>query len=441
MERIVLHSDLNNFYASVERILNPDLAGKPVAVCGNEEERHGIVLAKSEEAKRFGIKTGDTVWQAKRKCANVIVVRPHFDKYMEYSRKVKAIYARYTDRIENYGIDECWLDASASTKIFPQFGGEKYVRAENGEKRYSDDYLRHIGDVIRFAVKDELGLTVSVGVSFNKIYAKLGSDLKKPDGTSVISLQNYKNVIFGLPVSDLLMVGKATCAKLQSMGYTTIGKLAAADDERILKTFGKFGQTLLIYARGQDEGEVRKVGDDRELKSIGNSITCPKDLTGYGEVERVLYVLSESVAARLRETNLGRADTVHLWVRDSALNSYQTQKKVRHTCLCEEIAKHALSLFKEKFTPPFLIRSLGVTVSGFDSGVAQVTFDETAGDYNKRERAERCVDDIRKKYGYGAVQRGIMIDDPEAMHNDIKGTHLIKPARFEDGGKDGGEDE
>ncbi len=435
MERIVLHSDLNNFYASVERILNPDLAGKPVAVCGNEEERRGIVLAKSEEAKKFGVKTGDTVWQARRKCPDIIVVRPHFSEYMSYSKKVKAIYARYTDLIESYGIDECWLDVTKSTKIFPKYDGEMYVEA-GGEKHFSDGYLRHIGDVIRFSVKNELGLTVSVGVSFNKIYAKLGSDLKKPNGTSVISFLNYKNVIFGLPVKELLMVGGATENKLCQMGYTTIGKLAAADDERIIKALGKFGQTLLTYARGEDETPVRALGDDRELKSIGNSTTCPKDLTDYNDVKRTLYVLSESVAARLRETELGLADTVHLWVRDSQLNGYQVQKKVRHTCLCGEIAEHAFELFKEKFTPPFKVRALGVTVSGFDKGSSQLTFDETAGDYAKRERAERCIDEIRKKHGYASVQRGIIVEDPAEMHNDIKGSHLIKPARFDDNGED-----
>lgn len=427
-----MHSDLNNFYASVERILNPELEGKPVAVCGSVEERKGIVLAKSEQAKKTGIKTGDTVWQAKRKCPALIVVRPHFDEYMRYSRKVKAIYARYTDLIESYGIDECWLDVTRSTKIFPEYDGEKFVE-KDGEKRFSDGYLRFMGDTIRNAVKSALGLTVSVGVSFNKIYAKLGSDLKKPDGTSVISVSNYKNVIFGLPVSELLMVGKATCAKLCGMGYTTIGKLAAADDERIFKALGKFGQTLLTYARGEDESPVRAMDDDRELKSIGNSMTCPKDLTSLNDVKRTLFVLSESVAARLRESGLGLADTVHLWVRDSELAGYQVQKKVRHTCLCEEIATHAFELFNSKFKPPFAVRALGVTVSGFDGNSSQLTFDETAGDYLKRERAERCVDEIRKKHGYAAVQRGIVAEDPTEMHNDIKGTHLIKPARFDEG--------
>jgi len=441
MHKIILHSDLNNFYASVERVLNPALVGAPIAVCGNEAERKGIVLAKSEEAKSFGVKTGDTVWQAKKKCPAITILHPHFEAYMDYSRRVKKIYARYTDLIEGYGIDECWLDVTDSTKIFPKFYGDMYIE-ESGQRYYTDGFLRFLGDEIRNTVKEELSLTVSVGVSFNKIYAKLGSDLKKPDGTTVISVRNYKTVIFGLPIGDLLMVGGATEKKLKSLGYATIGALAGAEDKRVVAALGKFGQTLLTYARGEDSSPVRALGDDRELKSIGNSMTCPKDLTGEEEVRRTLYVLSESVAARLRESGLGYADTVHLWVRDWQLANYQIQKKVRPTSLCGEIAESAFSLFKSKFTPPFAVRALGVTVSGFDGGNSQLSFEETNGNYSKKERAERCVDEIRKKYGYASVQRGIVIEDPIAAHNDIKGTHLIKPARFEDdGGGDNGDGE
>jgi DNA polymerase-4 len=430
-ERIVLHSDLNNFYASVERKLHPELIGKPIAVCGNKEERKGIVLAKSEEAKRFGVKTGDTVWQAQKKCKNLIIVKPHFSDYMEYSRKVKAIYAQYTDLIESYGIDECWLDVTASTLIFPKYDGQKVIEV-NGENHFTDEYLRFIGDTIRNTVKTQLGLTVSVGVSFNKIFAKLGSDLKKPDGTSVISKLHYKDVIYALPVADLLMVGGATDIKLKSLGFTTIGSLAAADDNLIYKSLGKFGHTLLTYARGEDDDPVKHMDEDRELKSIGNSQTYAQDLNSYDQVQKMIYVLSESVAARLRESGVGLADTVHLWVRDGALNNFTFQKKVRHTCLCGEIAEQAFLLFCKNFSNPFAVRSLGVTVSGFDGESSQITMDESCGDYKKREKVERCVDDIRKKHGYAAVQRGILLHDPDAMHDDVKNSHLIKPARFED---------
>lgn len=430
MERIIIHSDLNNFYASVEKRLNPELEGKPVAVCGNKEERHGIVLAKSEEAKKFGVKTGEAIWQAKRKCPALITVPPHFALYLKFSMQVREIYSRYTDLIESYGIDECWLDLSTSTLLFPKYDGEKYVEIQ-GEKYYSHGFLNHLGDCIRNTVKGELGVTVSCGVSFNKVFAKLGSDLKKPDGTTVISKAEYKQVIFGLPAEELLFVGNATKRKLYAMGLTTIGRLAAADDKAIYNAFGKAGITLLKYARGEDDSPVSHMDAKREMKSIGNSSTEAKDITDLQTIKRKLYVLSESVAARLRESGQGLADTVHLWVRDSELNDFSVQKKVRHTALCGEIAQHAYRLFTENFKPPFKVRALGVTVSGFDNGTSQITFDEACGNYKKREAVERCVDDIRKKHGYGKLQRGIVAESPEEMSNDVKSTHLIKPAKVD----------
>lgn len=428
MERIIIHSDLNNFYASVERRLNPEYVGKPLAVCGNKEERKGIVLAKSEEAKRYGVKTGDTVWQAQKKCPDIIIVPPHFPEYMYCSKAVKEVYAQYTDLIESYGIDECWLDLSRSTRVLPEFK-EMYTEA-NGEKYYSPEYLRFLGDFIRGEIRENFGLTVSCGVSFNKVFAKLGSDLKKPDGTTVIGKVNYKKVVGGLPVEDLLFVGKATAGKLRALGYTTIGRLAEADDEKVVRLLGKNGETLLRYARGQDGEEVKHMDEKREYKSIGNSCTYAEDVRDFARAERLLYVLSESVAARLRESGQGLADTVHLWVRFSDLSDLSIQKKVRHTALCGEIAKHAFSLFKDNVKPPFAVRSLGVTVSGFDNGVSQVTFDEACGNYKKLERVEKCVDEIRKKHGYSKLQRGVVACEPEQMNNDIKNSHLIKPANF-----------
>lgn len=430
MERIVIHSDLNNFYASVERILNPELCAVPIAVCGNPEERRGIVLAKSEEAKKAGVKTGDTVWQAQKKCAGIVIVKPHFSEYMQYSRKVRAVYARYTDLIENYGIDECWIDVSKSTKIFPAFE-EKTVKIKD-ETFYSDAYLRFLGDTVRNAVNKETGLTVSCGVSFNKVFAKLGSDLKKPNGTSVISKANFKNVIYGLPVEDLLLVGAATRQKLFAMGFNTIGKLALADENFIYKELGKAGVTLLKYARGEDDGTVAHMDAEREYKSIGNSSTYPDNVTRLSTVKRNLYVLSESVAFRLRAAQQGLANTVHLWVRDSEFRSFAFQKKVRHTALCGEIAQHAIDLFCANFKPPYSVRALGISVSGFDNNSSQITFDEQWGDYKKREAVELCVDEIRKKHGYSKIQRGIVAEAPLEMYNDIKSAHIIKPARFDD---------
>jgi len=429
-ERIIIHSDLNNFYASVERKLHPELCGVPVAVCGSKEERRGIVLAKSEEAKRAGVKTGDTVWQAKRKCPDIVCVPPHFDEYMKHSRQVKKIYARYTDLIEGYGIDECWLDVTKSTKIFKEFS-PMYTEVE-GVRYFTDAYLTFLGDTIREEVKSEIGVTVSCGVSFNKAFAKLGSDLKKPDGTSVISKLNFKSEVNGLPVEDLLLVGRATKDKLYRMGLSTIGRLAAADDNLIRTEFGKFGETLLRYARGEDNDEVKHMDDKREYKSIGNSCTYPQDVTSFERVERLLYVLAESVAALLRESGQGLANTVHLWVRFDNLSDFSVQKKVRHTALCGEIARSAFELFKANVAPPFKVRALGVTVSGFDNGTSQITLDEEFGNYKKFEALEKCVDEIRKKHGYDKVQRANVAAEPSQMRNDIKNSHLIKPANFED---------
>jgi len=418
VERIIIHSDLNNFYASVERKLNAELVGKPVAVCGDKEARKGIVLAKSEEAKKFGVKTGDTIYSAKKKCPNLIVTPTHFKEYNRFSRIVREIYARYTDMIEPFGIDECWLDVTKSTRIFPDFPKKTVI--VDGQEHFSDEYLRFLGDFLRETVKSEIGLTVSCGVSFNKAFAKLGSDLKKPDGTTVISVTNYKTIVDGLPIEDLLFVGKATAEKLKNIGVTTIGRLARADGEEIKKLLGKQGETLLSYARGEDISEVGRIDDGHEYKSISNSETFPADVESYDRIERLLYVLSESVAARLRETKQGLADTVHLWVRYSDFTGFTVQKKVRHTALCGEIAKHAFDLFRENVKPPFSVRAMGVALSGFDNGKSQVTFDEESGDYKKREAVERCVDGIRKKYGYSKIQRGVVAEEPSLMRVDIK---------------------
>lgn len=430
MQRIIVHSDLNNFYAGVECKLNSKLVGKPIAVCGNKEDRHGIVLAKSEEAKEFGVQTGDTIWQAKEKCPDIIIVNPNFPKYIEYSQIVRNIYARFTEFVESYGIDECWLDISTSTLLFPQFDGEKFIEV-NGEKHYSMDYLIHLGNHIRNTVKNETGLTVSCGVSFNKVFAKLGSDINKPDGTFVIPQYNFMNIIGCLGVEDLLYVGKATQKTLKLMGIRTINQLARADDDRIIKTFGKFGVTLLKNARGEECEPVKRIDSKTVMKSIGNSCTYPKDVEDLRTIKRNLYIIAESIATRVRELDQGLVDTVHLYVRDYALKDYNFQKKVRHTALCSEIATHAYTLFTNNFKLPFKIRSLGISVSGFDNGHSQLTFDEAYGKYQKQEALERCVDEIRKKYGYDKLQRGIIAENKSDMSIDIKSTHLIKPARIE----------
>ena len=408
---VILHSDLNNFYATVERSLFPELTGKPVAVCGDKEARHGIVLAKSEEAKAFGVRTGDVIWEAKRKCPGLIIRPVRFPEYVKRSRQVRDIYARFTDLIEPFGIDECWLDVTHS-KIFG-----------NGEQ---------IAEKIRRAVKEELNLTVSVGVSFNKVFAKLASDLKKPDAVTVVDRENFEEKLYGLPASDLLYVGRATAEKLRRMGIQTIGALAKADRKMLENVLGKWGATLSAYARGEDETPVRNMNERSELKSVGNSMTCPEDLYKFEDIKRMLYVLSESVAARMKDAGLGKADTVHLWVRDKELQSYGWQKKVRPTALVGEIAEAAYALFRERYTARRAVRGLGVTTSGFDNGVEQLTFDSLGGDYEKKAKAEEAVAKIREKHGYSKLQRGIMLEDPLSANMDVRGERLVRP-----GGVDG----
>ena len=297
--RCILHSDLNNFYASVEVLRHPEFAGVPLAVTGSIKDRHGIVLAKNMPAKCMGVKTGEVLWQARKKCPSLVTVPADFPAYLEMSRKVRSVYERYTDRIEPFGIDECWLDVTESVRLLG-----------DGES---------IANEIRETVKAECGVTVSVGVSWNKIFAKLASDLKKPDAVTVISPENYHETVWKLPVSDLLYVGRATAKKLNFLGIATIGDLAAADEGMLSMELGKWGKVLFEYANGRDTSPVRESGFEREVKSIGNSLTCYKDLSEEDEIYLLFLLLSDSVSERLSESGLGHACTVKILVTDCDL--------------------------------------------------------------------------------------------------------------------------
>lgn len=403
-KRVILHSDLNNFFASVEIALHPEYAGKPLIVCGDPKKRHGIVLAKNEEAKKYGIKTAETVYSALKKCPELLLVDSHFHEYKRYSEMVKAIYARYTEKIEECSIDECSLDMTESVALFG-----------SGEK---------IAERIRKEVKEELGVTVSVGVSFNKVFAKLASELKKPDAVTVISEENYPSVVFPLPVTDLLFVGASTAKTLRLIGVRTIGDLAKADEELVGKLLGKRGRQLMIYARGEDNEPVHWQKTSEDVKSIGNSATLPRDVTSRAEVKRWFYVLSESVAARQRAADVGRANTVHIVVRNERLEDFSWQTKVSPTALCGDIAKAAFELFCKHYPEGASVRMLGVTVSGFDHHIEQLTFDDILGGgkaYEKKERVENAVAKLREKYGYVAVQRGVVMEDKNLNGLDIRG--------------------
>ena len=405
-KRVILHSDLNNFFASVEIALDPSLKGRPLIVCGDPKERHGIVLAKSEEAKKYGIKTAETVYSALKKCPNLTLVPSHFSEYKRYSRLVKEIYGRYTDKIEECSIDECALDMTESIALF----GDGATIAER----------------IRGEVQEELGLTVSVGVSFNKVFAKLASEMKKPNAVTVISEHDYKEKVWGLPVSELWLVGGATARTLGSIGIHTIGDLANADEALLIKVLGKRGRQVRVYARGEDEEPVKWEKTREDLKSIGNSSTLPKDITDRDEVKRWFYALSESVAARQRSADVGRANTVHIVVRNEKLQDNTWQTKVPPTALCGDIAKAAFELFCKHCPLGTRVRMLGVSVSGFDYHIEQMTLDGAFSEgigasYEKKERAENAIAKLREKYGYATVQRGVVLEDARLDGLDIRG--------------------
>ena len=405
-ERVILYSDLNNFFASVEIAQNPSLAGKPLIVCGDPKERHGIVLAKNEEAKKFGIKTAETVYSALKKCPELTLVPSHHHEYKKYSKKVVEIYSRFTEMVEECSIDECALDVTESVKLFG--GGQA------------------IAEQIRKTVKEELGVTVSVGVSFNKVFAKLASDLKKPDAVTVITRENYKNVVHTLPVGELLFVGGATERALHGLGIKTIGDLANANEDTLIKALGKRGRQLRIYARGEDNEPVKWQKTKEDLKSIGNSITLPQDIHTQEDVKRWLYALAESVTARQRVADVGKASTVHIVVRNDKLQFFSWQTKVSPTALCSDVAQTAFALFCKHYPSWAKVRLLGITISGFDYHQEQLSLDSAMQEngkssYEKKERAENAVAKIREKYGYAKLQRGLVMQDEKLNGLDIRG--------------------
>lgn len=410
-ERVILHSDMNNFYASVECRYHPEFRGRPMAVCGNPRLRHGIILAKNEEAKRFGVKTGEPIWQAVQKCPELVFAEPHYDLYADYSRMAKEIYSDYTDQVESFGLDECWLDVSGSTRLF----GEGKTIAEE----------------IRKKVRTELGVTVSVGVSFNKIFAKLGSDLKKPDAVTQIDREDVKERIWPLPVSELLYVGRATRNKLAKYGIFTIGELASSQAEFLRYILGKSGVTLWNFANGRDLSPVSEIGAERRIKSIGNSTTTPRDLTREEEVKITLYLLCESVAARLRKHDFV-CTTVQLYLRDCDLFGYERQGRLLlPSANAEDLFNKSFSLYHEaRVTKP--LRSLGVRASGLSvQEHVQLSLLPEERNMQRQDRLERAVEELRERYGRTSVQRGIMYIDTTLSRLDPKNDHPSYPMGFQ----------
>jgi DNA polymerase-4 len=409
-KRIILHSDLNNFYASVECLYHPEYRGKPLAVLGDPEARHGIVLAKNYEAKSRDVRTGDPKWMAEQKCPGIVFVPPHYELYMKHSRLVRQIYSEYTDQVEPYGLDECWLDVTGSTRLFG-----------SGEE---------IADKIRKRVKSELGVSVSVGVSFNKIFAKLGSDLKKPDATTVIECDRFKEVVWPLPVKELLYVGRATHNKLKRRGISTIGDLANANPESLKFWLGKMGIVLWQFANGLDTSPVSNIGAKSLIKTVGNSTTAPRDLISDEDIRIILTVLCESVSARLREYGF-ICRTVQLGIRDNELEWIERQGKLEiPNRTAKSIFELSFALYK-KHANGKPVRSLSVRACDLEPvDFMQLSLLPETRRLEKQEELESVVDGLRSRFGHFSVQRGIMLTDRKLSDLDPKGEHIIHPMSF-----------
>lgn len=414
-DRIILHSDCNCFYASVEMLHNPALRDVPMAVGGDVEARHGIVLTANYIAKRCGVKTGMALWQAKKACKDVVFVSPHYDDYIRFSKLARNIYGEYTDKVEPYGLDESWLDITDSARMLGTGDG------------------MDIASEISSRIKKELGITVSIGVSWNKIYSKFGSDYKKPDAITQISRENYRDILWRAPASDLLYVGRRTYAKLYKYGIVTIGDLARTDPEFLHQVFGKIGYVLSAFARGEDHTPVAALDDSVPIKSVGNSTTTPRDLVSDTDVRLVLYLLSESVAARLRENHF-IGDVIGISIRDNGLFSFTRQKKVKiPTNISEEIAGYAWELFKENYEWHAPIRSVGVRVSNLspETQPHQLDLFMTEAQREKYLRADLAVSEIRNRFGYESVLRGLMYFDKSLSGLDAKADdHMIHPVAY-----------
>ena len=404
---------MNACYASIECLYDPSIRNLPVAVGGDVEARHGIILAKNQIAKRFGVKTGEALWQAKQKCPELHIVPPHFDRYLRFSRMAREIYADYTDLVEPFGLDEVWCDITGTQKL-----------RERG--------MEALANEIRERVKFELGITVSVGASWNKIFAKLGSDYKKPDAVTVFTPENYRDKVWPLPAADLLGVGRATERKLASRGIRTIGEIAAAPPSMLRGFLGKWGLILHDFATGYDTSPVACAGDEAVIKSIGNSTTTPRDLCCDEDAGIVYWMLCESVAERMRESGfLCRGVQVH--IRDNELFSFERQLKLDSpTCLASTLHEAAMRLLRENWDWHKPLRSIGVRATDLlpASTPVQCSIFEDRERQEKRERLERSVDDLRRRFGHYCVGRAVCVSDPTLRNISPKDDHVIHPVGY-----------
>ncbi len=390
--RAILHCDVNNFYASVEMAENPELQGKAVAVCGDPDKRRGIVLAKSNLAKSAGVKTGEPVWQALRKCGDLIIVPPTYKKYTEYSRIIYGIYTEFTSEVESFGLDECWLDVTNCQKLF--------------------GHPEDIAEKIKTTVRERTGLTISIGVSFTKVFAKLGSDLKKPDAISVISKQNFHTVAWRLPVQEMLYVGRSTQKTLNALNIKTIGDLAHTECQFLQQKFGKVGIKLYEYANGIDTEQVKLYTDVHIPDSIGNGTTTSQDITNLEEASSVIFALCEMIGFRLRQYGM-IAGGVSLSMRNVELYSTTRQTSINPTCSAYEIAETAIGILKKHYDFKYMLplRSLSVGTHKLVKAGGYVQTSMFEEQTHKNEELETSIDKLRQKYGYGVLRRGITTVD------------------------------
>ena len=427
MSRTILHSDCNCFYASVELLHHPELRGRPVAVCGNPDARHGIILTADYTAKRYGVKTGMALWQARQLCPDLIFLPARMDLYLRFSRMAQEIYSEYTDKVEPFGIDESWLDVTESVSV----KGDGYSIAKEINNR----------------MKKELGITVSIGVSFNKVFAKLGSDYKKPDAITTMGKDEYRTKAWPLPVSDLLYVGRATDRKLRTMGVKTIGDLALMDEGILTKKFGKVGNIIHAFANGYDTSPVKIENTSAPIKSVGNSTTTPKDMRTDEDVKIVLYILAESVAARLRENGF-RCKTVEISIRDKELFHFSKQTKLKNASnITGEIAEAAYMLYKKSYSLPaneYELKSLGTEFYQKPLRSIGIIGSDLVTDFyweqmdifmdpklrEKRMKMDVAVDNIRKRFGFYSIQRGLMYRDSILSACNAKEDHIVHPIGY-----------
>lgn len=410
--RTILHSDCNGFFASVECLYNPDIRNKPVVVGGDVDKRHGIILAKNEYAKKYKIQTGEPIWKALKRCPELEVVPPHYDRYVRFSKLCREIYSEYTDKVENFGLDEAWLDVTGSNVLFG-----------SGEE---------IAHEIRKRIKRELGITVSIGVSFNKIFAKLGSDYKKPDAVTVISKENYKEIAWPLPASDLLYVGRATNNKLKGLGVYTIGDIANYPLNLLRSNFGKWADVLYSFANGYDNAEVSNIDEYETVKSIGNSTTSIRDLENYEDAKIIFMVLVDSVSRRLREQGF-YCKEVSIAIRDTKLETITRQMKLsRYTNLTKDILNACLKLFRNNCDFTNNIRSLGVSVSDFksDNVPTQVSIFEDERKRDRLHNLDSTIDILKERFGCYSIAPAKLMFDTSLSNFSPKEDHIAHPVSY-----------